>query len=175
MTQEQKKILHDVIAEILGLSKNRVIYAYQNAPQITDTFALMRFYAYREEVPTEIIPSGEPGIEKLIAHNNLTLEIQVFTKIGTDLDACVMLNNLLNCLDKHTIMSRLDNAGIVIVQHEAVQDISELVDETAFQTRASVDITIRFTPTYLDNVGYIANVKLSGDTGSKLPIDIETE
>lgn len=135
----------------------------------------MRFYAYREEVPTEIIPSGEPGIEKLIAHNNLTLEIQVFTKIGTDLDACVMLNNLLNCLDKHTIMSRLDNAGIVIVQHEAVQDISELVDETAFQTRASVDITIRFTPTYLDNVGYIANVKLSGDTGSKLPIDIETE
>lgn len=175
MTQEQKKILHDVIAEILELPKNRVIYAYQNAPQITDTFALMRFYAYREEVPTEIIPSGEPGIEKLIAHNNLTLEIQVFTKIGTDLDACVILNNLLNCLDKHTVMSRLDNAGIVIVQHEAVQDISELVDETAFQTRASVDITIRFTPTYLDNVGYIANVKLSGDTGNKLPIDIETE
>lgn len=175
MTQEQKKILHDVIAEILGLPKNRVIYAYQNAPQITDTFAVMRFYAYREEVPTEIIPSGEPGIENLIAHNNLTLEIQVFTKIGTDLDACVILNNLLNCLDKHTVMSRLDNAGIVIVQHEAVQDISELVDETAFQTRASVDITIRFTSTYLDNVGYIANVKLSGDTGNKLPIDIETE
>lgn len=175
MTQEQKKILHDVIAEILELPKNRVIYAYQNAPQITDTFALMRFYAYREEVPTEIVPTGEPGVEKLIAHNNLTLEIQVFTKIGTDLDACVILNNLLNCLDKHTVMSRLDNAGIVIVQHEAVQDISELVDETAFQTRASVDITIRFTPTYLDNVGYIANVKLSGDTGNKLPIDIETE
>ena len=175
MTQEQKKVLHDIIAEILGLPKNRVIYAYQNAPQITDTFAVMRFYAYRGEVPAEIIPAGEPGIEKLIAHNNLTLEIQVFTKMGTDLDACVMLNNLLNCLDKHTIMSRLDNAGIVIVQHEAVQDISELIDETAFQTRANVDITIRFTPTYLDNVGYIANVKLSGDTGNKLPIDIETE
>lgn len=175
MTQEQKKVLHDIIAEILGLPKNRVIYAYQNAPQITDTFAVMRFYAYREEVPAEIIPTGEPGIEKLIAHNNLTLEIQVFTKMGTDLDACVMLNNLLNCLDKHTVMSRLDNAGIVIVQHEAVQDISELIDETAFQTRANVDITIRFTPTYLDNVGYIANVKLSGDTGNKLPIDIETE
>lgn len=175
MTQEQKKVLHDIIAEILGLPKNRVIYAYQNAPQITDTFAVMRFYAYREEVPAEIIPTGEPGIEKLIAHNNLTLEIQVFTKMGTDLDACVMLNNLLNCLDKHTVKSRLDNAGIVIVQHEAVQDISELVDETAFQTRASVDITIRFTPTYLDNVGYIANVKLSGDTGNKLPINIETE
>ena len=135
----------------------------------------MRFYAYREEVPTEFIPSGEPGIEKLIAHNSLTLEIQVFTKIGTDLDACVILNNLLNCLDKHTVMSRLDNAGIVIVQHEAVQDISELVDKTAFQTRASVDIIIRFTPTYLDDVGYIASVKVNGDTGSKLPIDIETE
>ncbi|WP_303997710.1 hypothetical protein [Megamonas hypermegale] len=175
MTQEQKKVIHDIVAEILGLPKNRVIYAYQNAPQITDTFALMRFYAYREEVPTEIVPTGEPGVEKLIAHNNLTLEIQVFTKIGTDLDACVILNNLLNCLDKHTVMSRLDNAGIVIVQHEAVQDISELIDETAFQTRANVDITIRFTPTYLDNVGYIANVKLSGDTGNKLPIDIETE
>lgn len=175
MTQEQKKILHDIIAELLNLPKNKVIYAYQNAPQIIDTFAVMRFYAYREEVPTEIVPTGEPGVEKLIAHNNLTLEIQVFTKIGTDLDACVILNNLLNCLDKHTVMSRLDNAGIVIVQHEAVQDISELIDETAFQTRASVDITIRFTPTYLDNVGYIANVKLSGDTGNKLPIDIETE
>ena len=86
MTQEQKKILHDIVAEILRLPKNRVIYAYQNAPQITDTFAVMRFYAYREEVPTEIINS-EPGIEKLIAHNNLTLEIQIFTKIGTDLDA----------------------------------------------------------------------------------------
>lgn len=175
MTQEQKKILHDIIAELLNLPKNKVIYAYQNAPQIIDTFAVMRFYAYREEVPTEIVSTDEPGIEKLIAHNDLTLEIQVFTKIGNDLDACVMLNNLLNCLDKHTIMSRLDNAGIVMVQHEAVQDISELVDETAFQTRASVDITIRFTPTYLDNVGYIANVKLSGDTGNKLPIDIETE
>lgn len=175
MTQEQKKVLHDIIAENLGLPKNRVIYAYQNAPQITDTFAVMRFYAYREEVPAEIIPADEPGIEKLIAHNNLTLEIQVFTKMGTDLDACVMLNNLFNCLNKYTVMSRLDNAGIVIVQHEAVQDISELVDETAFQTRASVDITIRFTPTYLDDVGYIASVKVSGDTGSKLPIDIETE
>ena len=32
MTQEQKKILHDMVAEILGLPKNRVIYAYQNAP-----------------------------------------------------------------------------------------------------------------------------------------------
>ena len=51
----------------------------------------------------------------------------------------------------------------------------KLVDETAFQTRASVDITIRFTPTYLDSVGYIANVKVNGDTGNKLPIDIETE
>ena len=175
MTQEQKKVLHDIIAEILGLPKNRVIYAYQNAPQITDTFAVMRFYAYREEVPAEIIPTGEPGIEKLIAHNNLTLEIQIFTKIGTDLDACVMLNNLLNCLDKHTVMSQLNNAGIVIVQHEAVQDISELVDKTVFQTRANVDIIIRFTPTYLDDVGYIANVKVSGNTGNKLPIDIETE
>ena len=86
-----------------------------------------------------------------------------------------MLNNLLNCLDKHTVMSQLDNAGIVIVQHEAVQDISELVDKTAFQTRASVDIIIRFTPTYLDDVGYIANVKVSGNTGNELPIDIETE
>lgn len=175
MTQEQKKVLHDIIAEILGLPKNRVIYAYQNAPQITDTFAVMRFYAYREEVPAEIIPTGEPGIEKLIAHNNLTLEIQIFTKIGTDLDACVMLNNLLNCLDKHTVMSQLNNAGIVIVQHEAVQDISELVDKTVFQTRANVDIIIRFTPTYLDDVGYIANVKVSGNTGNELPIDIETE
>lgn len=175
MTQEQKKVLHDIIAEILGLPKNRVIYAYQNAPQITDTFAVMCFYAYREEVPAEIIPTGEPGIEKLIAHNNLTLEIQIFTKIGTDLDACVMLNNLLNCLDKHTVMSQLNNAGIVIVQHEAVQDISELVDKTVFQTRANVDIIIRFTPTYLDDVGYIANVKVSGNTGNELPIDIETE
>lgn len=175
MTQEQKKILHDIVAEILRLPKNRVIYAYQNAPQITDTFAVMRFYDYREEVPAEFIPAGEPGIEKLIAHNNLTLEIQVFTKMGTDLDACVMLNNLLNCLDKHTVMSQMDNAGIVIVQHEPIQDISELVDETSFQTRASVDITIRFTPTYLDDVGYIANVKVSGNTGNELPIDIETE
>lgn len=175
MTQEQKKALHDIIAELLNLPKNRVIYAYQNAPQITDTFAVMRFYAYREEVPTEIVPSNNPGIEKLIAHDNLTLELQLFTKIGTKSNACSLLNDLMNCFDKHTVMNKLDDVGIVIVQHEPVQDISELVDETLFQTRASVDITIRFTPIYFDDVGYITNVKVNGNTGDELPINIETE
>lgn len=114
-----------------------------------------------------------PGVNNIIGHKLLTCEIQVFA--DNNRNACTMLYKLIDKLNKQSVINRLFKANIAIVDYNSVQDVSALLNNTHFTTRASVDIIIRFTPTYLDDVGYIANVKITGNTGKELPIEIITE
>lgn len=40
MNDEQNLLFHDLVAELLDLQKNKVIYAYQNAPKPKDTIQI---------------------------------------------------------------------------------------------------------------------------------------
>lgn len=173
MNNKQNKFFHDLIAELLDIPKNKVIYSYLNNPMPTETFATIRYSSISEEVPTESIRSNEPEFNILIGHNLLNCEIQVFA--SKNLEACTMLCNLYNKLSMQNVVDRLHKANIAIVSYSNINDISSLLNNTNFKTRASIDLTIRFTPIYLDNVGYIANVNVNGNTGKDLLIKINTE
>ncbi|WP_370858443.1 phage neck terminator protein [Megamonas funiformis] len=173
MNDEQNLLFHDLVAELLDLQKNKVIYAYQNAPKPKDTFAYIRYASIKDEVQSSFERTNKPGVNNIIGHKLLTCEIQVFA--DNNRNACTMLYKLIDKLNKQSVINRLFKANIAIVDYNSVQDVSALLNNTHFTTRASVDIIIRFTPTYLDDVGYIANVKITGNTGKELPIEIITE
>lgn len=174
METAQKKIFHNIVADILGLEKSNVINSYLNKPRPQKTYCTLRYYGYELEVPNEIRKTKSPGVLQVVSPGLLTCEIQYFA--GKEVDACNELAKLINAFDKPSIVAQLDTAKIVIVDSTAVQDISALLENTNFETRASVDITIRFTKYLNDDVGYITKVDIDGSTNERaLPIYVDSE
>lgn len=165
MEQEQKQIFHDVVAEVLNLPKNYVINAYQNKPRPQKNYCTLRYYSHRQEVPSEIRTKEDPGILKVISLGLLTCEVQYFANDNTD--ACNELIKLVNAFDKPSIIAKLDEAKIVIVDCQTVQDISALESHTDINSRASLDIDIRLTSYADDDVGYISQVNINGKINNK--------
>lgn len=162
MEQEQKQIFHDVVAEILNLPKNYVINAYQNKPRPQKNYCTLRYYSHRQEVPSEIRTKEDPGVLNVISLGLLTCEVQYFANDSTD--ACGELIKLVNAFDKPSVIAKLDEAKIVIVDCQAVQDISALESHTDINSRASVDINIRMTSYADDNVDYITQISIHKKT-----------
>ena len=93
MNDEQNLLFHDLVAELLDLQKNKVIYAYQNAPKPKDTFAYIRYASIKDEVQSSFERTNKPGVNNIIGHKLLTCEIQVFA--DNNRNACTMLYNCL--------------------------------------------------------------------------------
>ena len=162
MNSTQKQAFHDIVASVLGLSKSSVITANQNAPRPTKTYCTLRYYSHSQEVPSEQRKTATAGEELVISPTNLRCEVQMFATTGTD--ACYELNKLVNAFDRQTIIDICNTNNFCIIDAEPVQDISALLDNTTWETRASVDINIRFNTEYTDNVGYVATVEIAGNT-----------
>lgn len=173
MEQEQKLIFHDIVTEVLNLPKNCVINTYQNRPRPKKNYCTLRYYSHNQEVPSEIRTTKDPGILNVISLGLLTCEVQYFASGETD--ACNELIKLVNAFDKPSIIAKLDEAKIVVVDSQPIQDISALESKTDINTRASVDITIRFTRYADDDVGYITQVNINGKTNNQdISLNIKT-
>ena len=162
MKTDQKIAFRQLVASALGLDLSKVFNAQQNMPKQQKTYCTLRYYSYGQETPYEHILTTTPGEQLTISRQTLVCEIQMFATAGTD--ACAALQNLVNAFDRQPIIDKLKANDIAIVSAESVQDISALLDNTVWETRASVDITIRFTNTVSDDVGYIDTVKIDGKT-----------
>ncbi|WP_196595243.1 LIC_12616 family protein [Pectinatus frisingensis] len=162
METNQKIAFRQLVASVLGLDISKVFNAQQNMPKQSKTYCTLRYYSYAQETPYEHVLTTTPGEQLTISRNTLICEIQMFAASGTD--ACAQLQKLINAFDRQTINDQMDAAGIAIVSAEQVQDISALLDDTVWETRASVDITIRFTNTVSDDVGYVDKVEITGKT-----------
>lgn len=166
METNQKIAFRQLVASVLGLDISKVFNAQQNMPKQSKTYCTLRYYSYGQEVPYEHILTTTAGEQLTISRQTLVCEVQMFATSGTD--ACAALQNLINAFDRQTIIDQLKTSDIAIVSAEPVQDISALLDNTVWETRASVDITIRFTSTVSDDVGYVDKVEITGKTSDSV-------
>lgn len=164
MEINQKKFIHDLIAEILGLDKNKVITANQNAPKPTKTYCTLRYYSHNPETMGEQRNTSTAGEVNLFTSNTCMLEVQMYANSGTD--ACFELNKLVNNFDKDSVQTRCKANYIAIVQANPVQDISALLDGTTWETRSSVEIEIRYNTEISDTVDYVTTVTISTTVGT---------
>ena len=159
MLTSQKKVFHDLVADILGLAKTSVIYAQQNAPKPNKTYCTLRYYSYNQEVPSE--QRHNTGVQTTHSYNTCICEVQMFATTG--IDACAELNKLVNALDRRPIIDICKQANICVYDNERINNITALLDGQVWETRATVDLMIRFNSNVNDDVGYIDTVKIKGN------------
>jgi hypothetical protein len=70
-----------------------------------------------------------------------------------------VLENLRTSLQKTSVLSALNAAGIVYVNWNPILDITDLVD-SRYEQRCTMDLLFRLAQKYTDNLGFIANVEL---------------
>ena len=160
MLTSQKKVFHDLITDILGLAKTSVIYAQQNAPKPNKTYCTLRYYSYNQEVPSE--QRHNTGVQTTYSYNTCICEVQMFATTG--IDACAELNKLVNAFDRQPIIDICKQANICVYDNERINNITALLDGQIWETRATVDLMIRFNGAVSDNVSYVDTVTMTGTT-----------
>ena len=160
MLTSQKKVFHDLVADILGLEKTSVIYAQQNAPKPNKTYCTLRYYSYNQEVPSE--QRHNTGVQTTHSYNTCVCEVQMFATTG--IDACAELNKLVNAFDRQPIIDICKQTNICVYDNERINNITALLDGQIWETRATVDLMIRFNGAVSDNVGYVDTVTMTGTT-----------
>ena len=160
MLTSQKKVFHDLVADILGLAKTSVIYAQQNAPKPNKTYCTLRYYSYNQEVPSE--QRHNTGVQTTHSYNTCVCEVQMFATTG--IDACAELNKLVNAFDRQPIIDICKQANICVYDNERINNITALLDGQVWETRATVDLMIRFNGAVSDNVSYVDTVTMTGTT-----------
>lgn len=157
MTDE--KFIHDIVAELLGLPKNRVIKAYSNGPAPKDNHATIRYYGLKQEVPAEYRLLNSNGDMDIRTTWNCVCEIQYYATKG---DAVQELRRLSNQLEKYSIQQRFSAQRLALFSYEQIQDLTALVSDT-WQSRAALDIHIRFTDSTPDRIDMIEKIQVTGD------------
>lgn len=156
MKNEQKKFIHDLIAELLGLTGNRCVWANQNMPSLKSPFATLRLYDIAREAQEELRPSGIEGKTCIFVPLTVWLEVQYF-----GVDAFAKINSLCRLLECPSVVDRTFNARLAFFDATAIHDLTFAIDGQTFEERAAVDLHIRFNSAILDDTGVIDEVDIS--------------
>ena len=89
----------------------------------------------------------------------------------TGIDACAELNKLVNAFDRQPIIDICKQANICVYDNERINNITALLDGQTWETRATVDLMIRFNSNVNDDVGYIDTVNLKGKANGEVLTD----
>lgn len=175
MTSEQRRFVHDLVAELLHLPKSSVVWANQGKMlQLTKQYATIRLYNDRREVSEEIRPTDESGIINVVVPTAVTLEVQYTDSLKNS--PCDTLYNMVLGLKRPSIVDRCQAARVAFFDAGNVQDISFTLGGVAWEHRAAVDIRVRYMAEMLDDVGYIEEVHTEGVlTGPVLSGTVTTE
>lgn len=163
MNPEQKKFVHDLIAELLGLEKNRVIWEHPNAPRPEKNFATLRIQSRQPEAMGEERWLEEPGAIDVFTPNSCLLEIQLYVKDG--IDAMSRLESMVHDLDLPTITDRCFANSIAFFDAGPVQDLTALLDGTHWETRALTELSVRYNLVRRDRPGYIDTIIVKTNRG----------
>ena len=153
MTTNEKKFIHDLIAELLTLNKNKVVWIYPNAPQPSRPFATLQIFAQRGEAQEDIIPTAETGVYNVAVPETQTLSVQLYDVKGAD--ACAKLALLARQLEKPTVADKCFAAGVAFYNAESVIDLTDAVDEANAMPRANIDFYVRVNSVIADNLSVI--------------------
>lgn len=86
-----------------------------------------------------------------------TFNVQAF---GTG--AIEALGMLAMHLERPSIVDEFYIANIAVNDVEQVQDLTELLDDTSWEERASVDLTVTYDRAVIDNPGWFETVRING-------------
>ena len=160
MTTSEKKFIHDLIAELLGLAKSKVVWAYPNAPQPARPFATLQLFAQQAEAQEDVIPTAEKGIYDIAVPETQTLSVQLYEVKGADV--CNKLALLPRYLEKPTVVDRCFAAGVAFYDAESVVDLTEAVDDANAMPRANIDFYVRTNSVISDDLSVIEKVYADG-------------
>ena len=161
MTTNEKKFIHDLIAELLTLDKSKVVWYYPNAPQPARPFATLQIFAQRGEAQEDIIPTTTKGIYNVAVPETQTLSVQLYDVKGADV--CGKLALLARQLEKPTVVDKCFAAGVAFYNAESVVDLTDAVDEANAMPRANIDFYVRVNSVITDDLSAIEKVQVDGD------------
>lgn len=153
MTTNEKKFIHDLIAELLTLQKSSVVWYYPNAPQPPRPFATLQIFAQRGEAQEDIIPTAEKGIYNIAVPETQTLSVQLYDVKGADV--CGKLALLARQLEKPTVVDKCFAAGVAFYNAESVVDLTDAVDDANAMPRANIDFYVRTNSVITDDLSVI--------------------
>ena len=158
MNSTTKKFIHDLVAEILGLAKNHVIWDYPNAPRPTKPYATLQLFAEVGEAQEDILKTTTVGIYNVVVPVTQTLRVQYFG--GTDMDVTDKLNYLARKLETPTYADKCFAKNVAFYNATSVQDLTEIMDDESVDVRSSIDFYVRTTNEILDDLSVIEKVKV---------------
>lgn len=161
MTNDQRRFVHDLIAELLNIPKPSVIWANQNnMPRPMKAYATLRLYNAQREAAEELRPTDTPGIMNIVVPTSAMLEVQ-FTD-NQKQNPLETLERMVRGLEKPTVADRCQAARVAFFNAGPVQDVSFTLGAVAWEHRAAVDLSVRYMSEMTDDVGYIETVEIDG-------------
>ena len=161
MTNDQRRFVHDLIAELLNLPKPSVIWANQNdMPRPIKAYATLRLYNAQREAAEELRPTDTPGIMNIVVPTSAMLEVQ-YTD-NQKQNPLETLEQMVRGLEKPTVADRCQAARVAFFNAGPVQDVSFTLGAIAWEHRAAVDLSLRYMSEITDDVGYIETVEIGG-------------
>jgi len=163
MNNIRKKFLHNIIAEILELPLNKVIWAYQNKmPRQTPPYVLLRLFGMKAEGQEEIRNTEIDDVKKIFVSQSIILEVQYFAGTTIKIDPTQELEKLLRQLENPEIVEKFFVNRLAVFDHEQIQDLTTLIDSQTYEYRALVELRVRFNSEIESNLGAIEELKIAG-------------
>lgn len=156
-----------------------VVLANQNFPKLPEQYLLVNLLAERNIGNQERWDTENEEIA-IAGACEATFNVQAF---GTG--AIDTLGQLGQHLERPSIVDEFFVANIAVNDVADVQDITDLLDDTTWQERGSVDLTISYDRTVIDNPGWFETISINGvlvavdlidkKTPSKMKLDSNIE
>lgn len=157
MNSTTKKFIHDLIAEILGLSKSHVIWDFPNAPRPAKPYVTLQIFAEVGEAQEDIVKTNQVGVYNVVVPVTQTLRVQYFG--GSDTEVTDKLNHLARKLETPTYADKCFANKVAFYNATSVQDLTEVMEQSV-DVRASIDFFVRTTSEILDDLSVIEQVEV---------------
>ena len=158
MITTKKKFVHDLIAELLGLQNNQVIWYFPNAPAPSRPYATLQVFAEVGEAQEDICKTSTTGIYNIVVPVSCTLRVNLYKAQGSDV--CEDLNVLARKLEMPTYADKCFANGVAFFGAESVVDLTEVLDDANAMPRASIDFHVRTNSEILDDLSVIEQVEV---------------
>lgn len=177
MTNDQRQFIHDILAELLDFSGSQVIWQHQNRmPKQIKPYATIRIYSLLHETSPELRHTNKDGVLNVVVPTTVTVEVQVFDK--TDGGAYERIEGMIRGLERPTIVDRCRTARLSFFDVENTVDLTALQENQTWESRAAVDLHVRYNSEVADAPGYINAVTIDGETiaeGQETPLPLPIE
>lgn len=173
MTSTQRKFIHDLMAELLGLGKNKVVWANQNMPKPGKPFATLRLYSSKGQAHEEIRKTDKSDVYRVLTPTDAYLEVQLYDDATSPYE---QVEAMVQSLWRPTIADRCAAMRIAFFDAGDILQMDAPLDNTRYEHRAVVDLNVRYHRMVKDVIDPITEVVIDGRTADRsLPIDVKSE